>query len=82
MWVAWVKFLSGLCGLRGSKNFFTWVIIFTWVAWVDVRSSLDTKFHFKQKIFNFETKFAQKGYFRSKTEKVNITTEFSIFELM
>ena len=31
--------LRGLCGLRGSKymlvdQHFTWVVIFTWVAWV------------------------------------------------
>ena len=38
-WVAWVKFLRELRGLRGLDIFyvgqhFTWVIIFTWVAWV------------------------------------------------
>ena len=41
-----------------------------------------TKFHFKQTNLNFRTKFAQKGYFRSKNEKVNITIEFSQFELV
>ena len=30
----------------------------------------------------FGTKFAQKGHFWTKTEKVDITFEFSIFELM
>ena len=30
----------------------------------------------------FWIKFAQKGYFRSKTEKVTITTEFCIFQLV
>ena len=31
---------------------------------------------------NFGKKFAEKGCFRSKTEKVNITMEFCIFELV
>ena len=31
---------------------------------------------------NFGIKFAQKGYFRLKIEKVNITIEFCIFELV
>ena len=36
---AWVIFLRGLRGLRGSKYFLrgqhsTWVIYFTWIAWV------------------------------------------------
>ena len=44
--------------------------------------SLSTKFHFKQAILNFKTKFAQKGYFQWKTEKVNITIDFCIFELV
>ena len=35
-----------------------------------------------KKILNFGTKFAQKGYFLSKTEKVNIAIEFCIFELV
>ena len=38
--------------------------------------SLVTKFHFKQTILSFWTRFAQKGYFRSKTKKTNITIEF------
>ena len=47
-----------------------------------IRLGLGVKFHFKHTILNFWTKFAQKGYFRSKTEKVNITTEFLRFELV
>ena len=35
-WIVWVKFLHGLSGLRGSKYFFTWVIIFTWVKYIFV----------------------------------------------
>ena len=35
----------------------------------------------KLTILIFWTKFAQKGYFQSKTEKVNFTIEFCEFEL-
>ena len=38
--------------------------------------SLSTNFDF------FLTKFAQKGYFRFKTKKVNTTTEICKFELV
>ena len=45
--------------------------------------SLGTKFQLKlQKKLNFRTKFAQKGYLRSKMENVNITIEFCVFELV
>ena len=37
---------------------------------------LGTKFQLKLIILIFWTKFAQKEYFRSKTEKVNITIQF------
>ena len=37
-----------------------------------IRISLSTKFHWAQTISNFVIKFAQKGYFQSKTKKVNI----------
>ena len=40
--------------------------------------SVDPQFHLKQIIFIFWTKFAQKGYFRSKTEKVNVTIEINV----
>ena len=46
-----------------------------------IRIGLGTKFYFKLIILIFWTKFAQKGYFRSKTETVIITIEFWIFEL-
>ena len=39
------------------------------------------KFQLKLTILIFWTKFAQKGYFRFKTERVNTTIEFCIFEL-
>ena len=50
-------------------------ILSTWII-------LSIKFQVKLTKLIFWTKFALKGYFRSKTEKVNITTEFCIFELV
>ena len=44
--------------------------------------SLVGKFYLKQTILIFLIKFAQKWYFRPKTEKENITIKFSIFELV
>ena len=44
--------------------------------------SLGTKFQLKLTILIFFTKFAKKRWFRSKTEKVNTTTEYCIFELV
>ena len=46
-----------------------------------IRISLGTKFKLRLTILIFQTKFAQKVYFRSKSAKVNITIEFSIFKL-
>ena len=40
------------------------------------------KFHLKQIILSIWTKFAQKGYLWSRTGQMNITTEFSILELV
>ena len=40
-----------------------------------------TKFQFKLTILLFWIKFVQKGYFWSKTGKVNNIIEFSILEL-
>ena len=52
-----------------------------WILHIQI--SLDTKIHFKLTILTiFWTKFSQKRYFRSKTEKVNITMEFCIFGLV
>ena len=47
-----------------------------------IRISLGTKFKFKQTILIFWTKFAQKYYFKSKTDKMNRTIEFCLFELV
>ena len=55
-----------------------------------IRSSLGTKFQVKLTVFifwpklhkkvSFWAKFTEKTYFQTKTEKVNITIEFCIFE--
>ena len=47
-----------------------------------IRISLTTKFQNKLTILIFWTKVAQKAYFPSKTEKLNITTEFCIFQFV
>ena len=41
--------------------------------------SLGTRIQLKLTIFIFWTKFTQKGYFRSKKEKTNITIQISFF---
>ena len=46
------------------------------------RTSLSTEFQPKLTILTFWIKFVWKWCFRSKTKKVNITTELSIFELI
>ena len=38
-------------------------------------------FQLKLTTFTFRTKFSQKEYFQTETEKVDITIEFSILEL-
>ena len=43
---------------------------------------LATKFQLKLTIFISWTKFTQKGYLQSKAEKVNITIELCILELV
>ena len=48
--------------------------------WND-KNKQTTKFQLKMIILIFWTKFAQKGYFRSKTKKVNNIIGFCIFEL-
>ena len=39
-------------------------------------------FQLKLTILDFGAKFAQQGFFRSKTAKVDISIEFSIFKLV
>ena len=43
--------------------------------------SLSIEFHLELTILIFWSKFVQKAYFRSKTEKLNISVELSIFKL-
>ena len=50
-----------------------------WIKHIQIR--VGTKFQFQLIILTFWTKFAKKGYFRSKTERVNIMIEFCMFEL-
>ena len=47
-----------------------------------IQISLSIKCHLNQTILIFWTTFALKAYFWSKTGKVNVTIEFSIFELI
>ena len=47
-----------------------------------IRITLITKFQLKPTILIFGAKFAQKGYFRSKTAKVNSTIEFYLFKVV
>ena len=47
-----------------------------------IQTSIGIKVQLKVTILTFWTKFTQKGCFWSKTEKVNFTIEFCIFELV
>ena len=47
-----------------------------------IRINLDIDFQLKLTILIFWTKLTQIGYFRLKTEKMNITIEFSKLELV
>ena len=48
---------------------------------MQIRISLDTNLQFKLTVLIFwGGKFAQKGYYRSRTEKMNTAIEFSILE--
>ena len=59
---------------RKQKNHY-WIL--------HIRISLSTNFQLKLTIAIFWTKFAKKGsYFQSKTDKIDTTIEFCIFELV
>ena len=66
--------------LATSRNWKKWTPQLNSAYWN--RISLVTKFQLKLPIFMFWTKFIQKGYFRLKTEKVNMTIEFCILKLV
>ena len=46
-----------------------------------IRISLDTNFQLKLTILIFLTKFTKNGYFQSKTDKMETTTEFCIIQI-
>ena len=69
-----MKFFYFLNQICSNSKHHRWIL--------DFRNSLDTKFQLKLTILIFWTKFAKKGYFQSKAEKLNITIEFCIFELV
>ena len=60
-----------LCSVMVTIEHHHWILHF--------RISLDTKFQLKLPILIFWTKFAQKGFFWSKTAKVNITIYLFIY---
>ena len=47
-----------------------------------IRISLGYKFQLQQIILIFRNNFPKHGYLQMKTEKININTEFFIFELV
>ena len=61
-------------GISGLKQHHHWLM--------HMRITLGTKLQFKLTILNFWTKFAQKWYFQSKAENMNITIKLCIFELV
>ena len=65
---------KGVSGLKQKREHDHWIL--------HIRISLGTKFLLKPTILIFWTKFAQKGCFQSKAEKVNSATEFSTLELV
>ena len=67
-------FISGLQQVKQTLSLNSTYLIYSWHQ--------VSYFVFHQTILSFWTKFAQKENFQSKTEKVNITTKFSIFALV
>ena len=65
---------TSISPLKHKSEYHYWI--------VHIQIGLNTKFQFYIAILTFWNKFTQKGYFKSKTEKVNITIEFCIFKLV
>ena len=65
---------KGVSGLNRKSEQCHWIL--------HIRISLGTKFHIKLTISIFWTKFAQKGFFPFKAEKLNSTMEYCILELV
>ena len=62
-----------------SDNYGVWIKSKT-RTWHD--KNIRSKFHHQKTILNFWKNFPKQGYFQTKTEKINITTELFIFELV
>ena len=58
-----------------------WRDYFLWCSGI-LAEAICSKFLLELTILILQTKFVQKGYLQSKTEKVNTTTEFCIFKLV
>ena len=65
---------KGVSGIRQKKWHHHWIL--------HIQINLRTKFQLKLIISIYWTKFAQKGCFQPKTENMNTTIEFCIFELL
>ena len=76
-WQVWFFGLNlskmGISGRKPKKR----ISLLNSAYWI----SVGTEFQLKLKILSFWIKLTQKGYSRSKAEKVNITIEFFILEL-
>ena len=77
IWQFWLDQISPkmVFAVENRKNEHRHWILHIWV-------SPSTKYQLKLIIWNFLTKFTQKGHFRSKTEKGNTSIEFYILELV
>ena len=65
---------KGISSLNQKKEYNDWVL--------HIQISLHTKFQFKLTFLFFFDQICPENYFQPKTEKVNITIEFCIFELV
>ena len=74
--IFWNRFpIKRILPFKNRKSEHHHWILHIWVG-------LSTKSQLKLKIFIFWTKFAQKGYFQSKADAMNISIEFCIFKLV
>ena len=76
IWIFLIKFVPKKVFLvkNGKSEHCHWIL--------HIQISIGTKFQLKLTILIFWTKFTQKGYLWSKTEILNIITEFCMFELV
>ena len=59
---------------NGENEYHYWIL--------NIQVSLGTIFQLKRTVLIFWNKFAQKNYFLSKTEKVNLAIEFAFFKFL